>query len=175
MLLTAKGDFLLEDDNFESFKRGKWSLASPIDSNLTKIHLAKAYVFSDSVLCSGGHAVSKPSENFEGWWMDSRQLGGSNTSKGINAEFLDCEVYVNYSCWRRSNSQSRRLSTTFCQERVSETYRHRIFTEMNELENKDKSHKNDDLRILGGQEFCEYAARFQRGFWFPVGPGSEKT
>ena len=56
MVLTAEGDFLLEDDNFESFKTGKWAMVSPTDSVLAKIHQARAYVFSNSVLCLGGSA-----------------------------------------------------------------------------------------------------------------------
>ena len=39
--------------------------------------------------------MSEPSDRFEGRWMDKRQRGGSNTSQGINAKFLDCNFIRN--------------------------------------------------------------------------------
>ena len=42
VVVTAK-----EDDNFELLEKGEWTVVSPKDSVLAKIHEAKAYVFSD--------------------------------------------------------------------------------------------------------------------------------
>ena len=42
VVLTAEGDLLLEDDNFEVLMTGKCPMVSPIDSMLAKIHPASA-------------------------------------------------------------------------------------------------------------------------------------
>ena len=54
--LTEEGDLFLEDVNLESLNM---SMVIPTDSILAKMHHAKAYVFSDSVLCLGGSPMSK--------------------------------------------------------------------------------------------------------------------
>ena len=66
VVLTAEKDLLLEDDNFESLKKkGNWLVVSPIDSNLAKIHQAKAYFFCGSVSCLGNHAQPEPSDKLK--------------------------------------------------------------------------------------------------------------
>ena len=59
----------------------------------------------------------KASGTFEDRRIHNREEGGSNTLKGINAKVLDCNsksilVSPPNSCWRRSNSTSRRQSST---------------------------------------------------------------
>ena len=49
MALTAVGDLLLEDPNFESLKDRAWAVASTLDSFLSENHQAKSFVFSDSM------------------------------------------------------------------------------------------------------------------------------
>ena len=46
---------------------------------------------------------------------------------------------------------------------------------MNELEAADKPHNDDDLHIQSAQELCDHAARFRRGYWIFIGPGTEST
>ena len=52
VVITAKGDHLLKDQDFEPRKANKWPVASPTYSKLSEIRQATAYVFSDSVLYS---------------------------------------------------------------------------------------------------------------------------
>ena len=93
---TAEGDFLLEGDHFESVTTGKVALVSPIESVLTKIHDAKAYVFSESSSVSlGASLIWKASGTLEDRWMENRKEGGSNTSKCINAKILESEFNFN--------------------------------------------------------------------------------
>ena len=57
---TAEGDLLLEDQKNSSHSRTRtWAVASPIDSFLSKINEATAYVFSNSMSCLGMHDQSK--------------------------------------------------------------------------------------------------------------------
>ena len=54
VVLDSEGDLLFEDDHFESFKRRKRAEVRPTDAVLAKVHQARAYVFSNCVLCLGG-------------------------------------------------------------------------------------------------------------------------
>ena len=88
---------------------------------------------------------------FEGKWIANRQRDGSNTSKGINAKFLDCEFNVNRRFTSvqlgRSNITSRRLSTKLVRSaRRRRTHcRINFMGMMNDLEATDTPHKNDDF------------------------------
>ena len=85
------------------------------------------------------------------------------------------EADILRSCWRRSNSTSRRLPTT--SECVPQNYRNRIIfmAIINELEVTDNPHIHDRLRIQQAQGVRDCAARFRPGYWIFVYPGSEKT
>ena len=86
-------------------------------------------------------------------------------------------VSLPHSCSRRSNSTSRLLLAGFGQERVPETYLHRIIfmPMMNKWEGTGNPHKNDGLRIQQAQEVRDHEARFRPGYWMFVGAGSENT
>ena len=84
---------LLEDDNFELLRHVDNGESDRL--NLGKDTSSKSVRFCDTVLCLGGSSIWKPSHKFEGKWTDNRERGGSNTSKGINAKFLDCQFDPN--------------------------------------------------------------------------------
>ena len=61
---TAQGDILLEDPSFEPLKISTWTVENTIDSLLSKIHQAKSYALSDSMLRMGTHYQSKSTTCF---------------------------------------------------------------------------------------------------------------
>ena len=162
VVLTAEGDLLLADDNFESLNKGNWFLVSPTDSILAKIHQAKAYVFSDTLSCFGETSDAK----------DHRQRDGSNTSKGVTAKFPDCcafFVHPGFTSVQLLVTIKLRVSSTLddigkectpeCTPDVPPS--HHLHGMINELEATDKPHKKDALRIQRAQQVCDYAARFR--------------
>ena len=83
-LITAEGDFLLEDNHFESSNTSKWAMVSPIESLLARIHQAKNARFLRLLLCLGGSSMWKPS----GGNLNA-QRANRTIQKGINSKFLD--------------------------------------------------------------------------------------
>ena len=72
---TAGGDFLLEDDHFESFKTGTWAMVIQIDSVLAKIHQVKRTFFSESGKCVEGSSTWKAPGTVEDKWMENCREG----------------------------------------------------------------------------------------------------
>ena len=70
MVLTVEGYLLLEDQNFESLKKGTWVVVSPIDSIMSQVHQATAYVS-----CLETHAQSKATKTCESKWTENREQG----------------------------------------------------------------------------------------------------
>ena len=157
-------------------KRGRRAMVSPIDLVLSKIHQAKAYVLSDSVLCVGGSSMCDPSSKFEGRWVGS-QFQRRRIKHFERHQRSILRVRFQRQSWyylRRSNSIFRRLSTTSARNvfprrtpSASSSWRKGASWRVT-----DKPHKNDDLRIQQAQEVCGYAERFQAGCWISVGPDS---
>ena len=87
-----RGNILLENDDFQSFKKkkGKWATVSPVDSVLARIHQAETNVFSDSVFCAREEArCGKLQEHLNtGGWTIAKKV--DQTPKKAPAEFLDC-------------------------------------------------------------------------------------
>ena len=167
----------LEDDHFEPMKRSKRAMVSPIDLVSSKIHQAKAHVFSDSVLCVGGSSMCDPSSKFEGRWVGSQfQRRRIKHFKRHQRSIL--RVRFQRQSWyylRRSNSIFRRLSTAYLgQECVPETYTQRILfmAIMSELEVTDKPHKNTTCASSRLTKFVATQNASGQGAGISVGPDS---
>ena len=107
--------------------------------------------------------MSKPSDKYAGKWMDHHKEGGAHFKRHPR-EILRLRILLSilvlpqHSCWRRSNSTSRRLWTTLARNTFPKTYLLRItfMAMMNETEVTEKPHKKDDLRIQQAQEVRDH-------------------
>ena len=152
--LAAERDLLLEDDNFESLKKAKWTVVSLKDSLLGKTHQAKGYVFFDTCVWEEARC-GELQIKFVVMWSEHRTEGVSNTSKFIHTLL----VSLPQRCWRRYLVHFR----PFGQACVHEMYlpsHHLLGDDEGELEVTDKPHKNDEH----AQELCAHAARFWPGW-----------
>ena len=114
LALTAEGNLLLEDENFEN---RTWADASPINSFLSQIHQARSFVFSDSMFCVGTSDHFQTAK-YVGQVDKLVRMASQRHRKSINHRSLDCTFNVNAgsitqaATAKDSASMLRRLPTT---------------------------------------------------------------
>ena len=153
-------DLFLEDDYFESFITRKWVMVSPEKLSLGKDpNQAKAYVVYPPCFASGRQLDVGACRKIEGTWVDNRKEGVSNTSKGINAKFLDKRMQRQswyHLCTAAGEDETARLVDSrrprpgMRSEHVSPP--NHLHVDDERVAVTDKPHKNDDLRIQHAQE-----------------------
>ena len=72
--LTAEGNVLQTNQQYNGLKGELWKVVGPTASILSEAHHAQVHVFSDSVLCLGHSAMSEVSRQFANNWLDNKDI-----------------------------------------------------------------------------------------------------